>query len=225
MKILNWVGRVAAFAGIVALMFTYQLPMVVVRRLNHWTPEASGHDLALAVTIAVPGVLVGLALLWLYRRRLARDNPLGIGRTRLTIKGGLFVAGMYAGILLLNIVIAQFGIPQNQQTIVTLQSAWPWTLFLMSALIAPVLEELTFRGLFMSLFWRRDTPAATLGAVVSSGLVFGLAHEPRLSVFLVVYAGMGMILAYTYRRKRDLRYSIALHMIVNFLPSLVGFFR
>ncbi|WP_262316571.1 CPBP family intramembrane glutamic endopeptidase [Lacticaseibacillus parakribbianus] len=225
MKLLNWLGRTAAFAGIVVLMFTYQLPMDLTIRLNHWTAAAGGHDALLALTIAGPGVLVGAILWWLYRRQLRRKNPLGIGRTPLTIKGGLFVAAMYGCVLFLNVLVAQFGIPQNQETVLTMQKAWPLTLFLMAALIAPALEELTFRGLFMSLFWRRDNPANTIGAIATSGLVFGLAHEPRLSIFLVLYAGMGVILAYVYRRKRDLRYSLALHMIINFLPSLVGFFR
>ncbi|WP_179393827.1 CPBP family intramembrane glutamic endopeptidase [Lacticaseibacillus absianus] len=226
MSTLRFIGRVALFALLTMAVYLYQVPMLVLIRLLHLTPKTgAAYDLLLAGATLVAGTLTAAGLWWIYRRRLRRADPLGIRRTPLDASGVFFVLSMYVLVLVLNVALSRFGTPQNQQEVLLLQRAWPWTVLVMAGLVAPVVEELVFRGLFMTLFWRRDTPAANALAVLTSGLCFGLLHEPHISVYLLTYAGMGVLLAYTYRRQRDLRYSIALHMIINFLPALVGFWR
>ncbi|WP_125702191.1 CPBP family intramembrane glutamic endopeptidase [Lacticaseibacillus daqingensis] len=224
MSIIRRLLKCLAFAAIASCVYLYQVPMLVLIRLYHLTPATGAQaDGLLAGSTLAAGLLTAAALLWLYRRRLRRANPLGIQRTKLRAEGVFLVVTMYALVLALNVALARFGTPTNQKEILTLQSAWPWTVFVMAGLLAPVIEETVFRGLFMTLFWTKDTPVNFWASVLTSGLCFGLLHEPHLSVYLLTYAGMGFLLAYTYRRQRDLRYSWALHMMINFLPALVGF--
>ena len=58
-----------------------------------------------------------------------------------------------------------------------------------------------------------------LPAMVFSALTFALFH---MNLFQFFYAfGMGLIFAYVYLRTRRLRYPVLMHMIINFMGSVV----
>jgi membrane protease YdiL (CAAX protease family) len=93
--------------------------------------------------------------------------------------------------------------------------------FVVVALLAPVVEELTFRGLGFTLLERFGRWAA----IVLVGIVFGLAHGlvealPPLVVF-------GMCLAYLRDRTRSVYPGMILHALYNGLVLLfaVDFFH
>lgn len=83
---------------------------------------------------------------------------------------------------------------------------WIWTAMV---LILPVCEEILFRGaLYGGL--RRHMPAAL--AMLVSGLVFGLLHDP--SVMLPV-AALGAVLAWVYERTGSLKVPCLVHVLQN----------
>lgn len=89
-----------------------------------------------------------------------------------------------------------------------------WTNLLFVGILAPILEEIFFRKLVIDR-WRRwgDLPA-----ILGSGLLFGLIHG---NVGQVVYATLvGMVFGYIYLRTGRLRYTVALHMIVNLIGGV-----
>ncbi len=89
-----------------------------------------------------------------------------------------------------------------------------WTNLLYVGILAPILEEIFFRKLVIDR-WRRwgDLPA-----ILCSGLLFGLIHG---NVGQVVYATLvGMVFGYIYLRTGKLRYTVALHMIVNLIGGV-----
>lgn len=211
----------------VVTMYFYQLPMLIA---SIWVrrefPHSHAHRIAelgrldpYVALVTVLFAVIQIALLaWVYRAQLKRLNPLGIKRRRFRLESLFFIILMYGIVLAANIFAAQFGTPANQQSVLAEMHILPVTLFFLAGLLAPFIEELIFRGLFMNLFWQKDTRLNNVLAVVSSGLVFGLMHEPHLSVFLLLYTSLGIVLGWTYRYHRDLRYSIGLHMLIN-LPS------
>lgn len=216
------------FAITCGTLYFYQLGILIVPLIvKHQHPTFSktalrqivrGYDPLIAgITVALALIQIA-ALLWLYRRQLRKDNPLDIRRRPLRLEAVFFIMTMYALVLAMNAMTLRFGTPQNQEAVLSSMKIMPWTLFLMAGFLGPVIEELIFRGIFMNLFWKKDTPLNGILAIATSGIVFGLLHEPHLSVFLVLYASLGMVLAFTYRYNRDLRYSLALHMIIN-LPA------
>ena len=84
-------------------------------------------------------------------------------------------------------------------------------LCLFTVLLAPMIEELFFRGILMGkIFGRRSI----LGLIVSSFL-FGLVHVPTTIGAWVVYGGMGMVLGLAYHFSGKFSYSYALHFINN----------
>ena len=83
-------------------------------------------------------------------------------------------------------------------------------------ILAPLLEEYVCRKQIID----RTRQYGEKTAVFLSALVFGLLHQ---NFFQFFYAfGLGLIFGYIYLRTGRLRYSVILHVIINFLGSVVA---
>lgn len=141
--------------------------------------------------------------------------PLGIG-----LQIGL-------GILLLPIV--ELAGNEEQAVVEDLQDAGGLAvvgLALFAAVLAPVVEELVFRGLLLRALLRRTT---AVGAVVISSLVFGLVHlvgDPSIGSLAVVpgLVGVGMVAAVLAVRSGSLSQPILLHVGFNLLTTMYALF-
>lgn len=87
----------------------------------------------------------------------------------------------------------------------------PFVLITVTVIMAPIVEELVFRGLLMG---RVFNPDSIVGLILS-GLLFGLVHTPNSMGVWIIYGGMGLVLATVYRVSKKLEYSIMAHMINN----------
>lgn len=87
----------------------------------------------------------------------------------------------------------------------------PIIMVLGASIMAPLVEELVFRGLLMGRVFRRQS---LLGLLVSS-LIFAMLHSPDSLGAWVLYGGMGLVLGNLYRRMGKLEYSVALHFLNN----------
>ncbi len=77
-------------------------------------------------------------------------------------------------------------------------------------IIAPVLEEMLFRGVILRSFLRQHSPKV---AIVASALLFGAAH---LNIYQFVVASLiGLALGWLYERTRSLWPGIFLHAAYN----------
>lgn len=88
--------------------------------------------------------------------------------------------------------------------------------FIFTVILAPIVEEWFFRKqLIDRLRLHGEAPA-----IVFSALAFALFH---VNLFQFFYAfGLGLVLGYMYMRTSRLRYSIMLHMIINFHGSIMS---
>lgn len=89
-------------------------------------------------------------------------------------------------------------------------------LFALSAVCAPVWEELLFRKLLVD----RTARYGEGVSILLSGLIFGLFHG-NLSQFVYAFA-FGLFLAYIYIRTGRIRYTILLHMLINAISVLAS---
>lgn len=92
----------------------------------------------------------------------------------------------------------------------------PWIIFLFGVLLAPFLEEWVFRKLLL----RRLAPWGESLAIFGSALLFGLFHG-NFGQFFYAFA-VGAVFAYVALRTGGIRYTIALHFLVNFLGMTVA---
>lgn len=90
-----------------------------------------------------------------------------------------------------------------------------WTVFLLTVILAPIVEEIMFRKILID----RIIPYGEGVAVVVSGVLFGLAHGNFYQFFYA--CALGMIFAYVYVKTGRLGYVIGFHMLINFMGSIV----
>lgn len=119
----------------------------------------------------------------------------------------------------LSTVMSVFGVVAEDTTSEIIASSSPLWLFLVVVVIGPTVEEIVFRrGVLRVLL-----PFGERGAILLSGLIFGLIHG---NIYQLFYAcGIGILFAYLYARTGRLWHTILFHMIFNFfggfLPAIL----
>ena len=88
-------------------------------------------------------------------------------------------------------------------------------ILLLVVIIGPLCEELVFRRALMN----RLLPFGELGAILVSGITFGLMHGNMFQLFYTM--GIGILLAYIYAKTRNFLYPLFLHMGFNFIGSVL----
>ncbi len=159
---------------------------------------------------------------WLMMRTVPARGPVGTkpaGGPRfwciLVISIGSMFLGNLIGQLLMVFVSLLTGrsmVNGVQELIMNMEI---WQVFLAAVVAAPAVEEFLFRKLLLD----RIVPYGQLLAVLLSGTLFGLAHG-NFYQFFYAFA-LGVIFAYVYLRTGRIRYTIALHMLINFIGSIV----
>ena len=87
-----------------------------------------------------------------------------------------------------------------------------WISFLLIVVLAPILEEIAFRGFI--LFTTKGS-IVTYTRVFISGIIFSLLHTPTDIISFLVYFIMGFGMAYAVKRTNMLESSIIIHLFNN----------
>jgi uncharacterized protein len=156
--------------------------------------------------------LIPLIVIFAYRR----VDPLSLGFGRfdwgtLGLGCGLLIAS-YLVILGHNILLTLLGVNTQGEQILQLFAALdsPIWFIVVGVIVAPVVEELFFRGFLFQGF--RQKYGWVNGALLSSA-VFAVAHlDP---VALIPTFILGILLAYMYHRTDSVWIPILLHVLVN----------
>lgn len=184
-------------------------------------------------TLQLSYMLINLiAVLLIFRRFLLASMRDMKGKVKRTILSALLGFGIYYTLAWqVTIIFALFEIePQNlnQETVDLLLNETPWQMLLCSVLLAPIVEELLFRGLFFAPLYRK-VPAL---AYVVSVLVFSAVHVvgaigilPWSEVLLcmVQYLPASIALGFVYQRTGNIYGSMLLHFAINLLASAASF--
>ncbi|MEJ9115912.1 CPBP family intramembrane glutamic endopeptidase [Bacillus paramobilis] len=86
-------------------------------------------------------------------------------------------------------------------------------------IFAPIWEELLFRGIF---FTKLSQRFSTRSSAVISAFIFTLGHPLTVGSVLYIF-GMGICLAYTYKKTNNLLVPIGIHVLNNAFYLLVNF--
>jgi hypothetical protein len=156
--------------------------------------------------------LLPVALIFAWRR--IHWKNLGFGKFNVNVMGlgcGLLLGG-YIIILLHNAVLYMFGIDTQGDQVFQLfsQLESPVWFFLVGTVIAPVVEEIFFRGFLFQGFRQRY---GWLPAILLSSAIFGAAHLDPVS--LIPTFILGCVLAYTFHRSNSLWPGIIFHAAIN----------
>lgn len=215
------------FSGIGLRFLAGTLVIFAVQLSAIWIAEKVNPDLMRDTNIyllvsMIPMYLIGMpALILMVKRIPARQIP------KKPIKPGQFAvavimcfAAMYIFNFIGQIITTIIGILKNglvQNDIAAIVSDTSTTVvFFIVVICAPVVEEYVFRKLIVD----RAVRYGQATAVVLSGLMFGLFHG-NLNQFMYATA-MGMLLAFLYVKTGRLQITIAIHMMVNFVGSILS---
>jgi membrane protease YdiL (CAAX protease family) len=94
-------------------------------------------------------------------------------------------------------------------------------IFFMAVVAAPIMEEITFRGIIIGKLFKN---IPHLGLLLSS-LLFGLAHAPSNLGSWVSYGGMGLILGLVYLDTKRLEVNICIHSLWNLFAVSMMFIK
>lgn len=193
----------------------------VARLLNGGLPSFYGSLVALTVTQAG---LVGVATLLVYapralaglqlvsRRGLLRSMAIGIG-----LSVPAWIGAQIIGYLTVRL-LQPFGMqPEGGIADVALLNADPVVLVIALVVVAPVAEELFFRGVVYNA-WEREYGATR--AMYGSAILFAAIHG---SIFVIpsIFA-LGVVLAILFRGTRSLPATIMLHAGFNGITVLIA---
>lgn len=129
-------------------------------------------------------------------------------------------AGMYLANILGNIITAIISVVKGSAVsndilnIATSNDVWCNALIMV--LLAPIAEELLFRKLLID----RTAKYGEGISVLFSALFFGLFHG-NLNQFAYAFV-IGGIFGFIYVKTRNIKYTIFMHMLINFLGSIVS---
>jgi len=132
----------------------------------------------------------------------------------LVSQGVMFIGNMI-GTSLNGVIGAILGHEITNSTSDLIETTPIWLVFLVVVIVGPIIEELMFRKLMIDRLGRYGDAVA----ITVSAISFGLFHGNFYQFF---YAAMlGFVLGYIYTKTGDVRYSIIMHMLLNFFGSVL----
>lgn len=184
----------------------------------------------LAVSIPVQSLAMLLGIRFVSRRKGSGDLRRDF---HLAYREGDWVAVLYGAGLLLAAALLLAGVfqaigvdPPTQQVVEGAEEAERLAERLVIAvfigLLAPVVEELLFRGMLFDALLRRTSVRRTIWI---SGAVFGLVHlvDPASFALVPALIGLGVILGYVRQRTGSLSQPILMHVGFNSVTAIALF--
>lgn len=208
------------------LGFTYLLPDVLKKITLMIDPKAT----IMNIPVMLISYFLVAALLIYIAKPVWKDS---LSRFFQNTKNCLYmIVVMIIGILIANYALSMIVAlltntdnSQNQEIVSQNAVISPLYSFLYTCIIAPVMEETVFRaGIFT---WIKKH-AGFIPAMIISSLAFGMIHVMSSLftgnfidfAYLLVYAGIGMILAYAYEKSGSVLVSVGIHAGNNFVAFL-----
>ena len=200
---LSLLGKIFLFIVFIVLS---QLPLLLIE---------SHYSMGIIAPLVILCYLILIGILFYIVKRVKGESPF----KKITGKNVRFILAAYVVMILakgiLLTLMTKFyhqTISANDQAINSLVT--DKTALLMTILVVvlvPITEELLYRGVFTSFFFKNQP----FWQVAISGVIFGLMHSSTNFISTLVYVTMGWILAYVYVHTRNLSNSLTLHILNN----------
>jgi len=175
--------------------------------------------------IYVPLMLIGYPLFILLIKKFVPESNVAFEQNKMSV-GQILIAFlmiyplMYLGNIIGVITTFILSLIKNGTVenglLNTVMNTNIFTQLIIMVIAAPIFEEYIFRKLLVDRLIRYGEGTA----IVLSGLIFGLFHG-NFSQFFYAFA-IGCFFAYIYIRTGNVKYTITLHMIINFTGSVLA---
>jgi membrane protease YdiL (CAAX protease family) len=198
----SWLGVGLALPAVVISTFAVELIRDV-----HIKDAVALTAYELAIVVPVMAILMSRKAGWksLGFRPFTVDN--------LSLGCGLLVV-TYVAIIIHNTILQAFGVPTQAESMRKLleMTESPWGIALGGVIVAPMVEEIVFRGFF---FQGLRQAYGSKKAMLLSSLVFAVMHL-QLEAFIPTFI-LGCTLAYVFDKANSIWPGALLHLLVNLL--------
>lgn len=205
----------------IAVIYAVEIPLVFV--VSWFWPQWLDNGNINVLLSMIPMYGVGFPLLTFLMKR--KVPAVKIEKRRMTagqyvlaaiICMGLAYAANLIGTAMTVVIGLLKGSLVENEIASVIETLSPGMVFFYTVLCAPIVEEFIFRKLIVD----RTVRYGQSVAVVVSGIMFGLFHG-NLNQF-VYAATIGMFLAYLYAKTGNLKITISLHMLFNFVGGFLS---
>jgi membrane protease YdiL (CAAX protease family) len=170
----------------------------------------------LVILVSTQAALLAVTWYFVVRPRTLVGVPVPGPDTPAAVRSGIVwgLGGWFAATLVSALVVLVFGAlgidaaPQAAEQ--ALSQIDPWLAILALVIIAPIAEEVFFRGVVFNAWLREGGRRA---AYVGSSVLFGVIHLNLVAFVPIVV--LGLILAWVYERSRNLVAPIVVHAVFN----------
>lgn len=217
-KLLSKAGiALAIFAAVVL-----GVQSIIEALVGYYQPNLIDTDWYVWAVTAISLVIIGFPIYYLLMKRVP-DSPKGpVVKLKLSSFIKIFficVASMYITNFFSTILTYLIAIIKGEELVnPAAQAILNGNFFITlvyAAVVAPIIEEMIFRKILLDKVRRfGDIPA-----ILITGIAFGLFHL-NLSQFFYATV-LGFIFAYVTIRTNTIVYSIILHMMINFLSTMI----
>jgi len=219
-----WSPFLAALMALVGLLILSALVGLVIGLAGGDGLDLDDDGVEIAFALVQDMFLVGSAVAvvwWLGGRPVPAAFGLRVPKWKQAL--GWAAAGYAVFWVVLIVVNLAFGEPEDQELITEIrrQDSVPVLIGFaaLACVVAPLTEELVFRGFLFRVLWERTGVVA--GTVISAAL-FGLVHKPGAEWISVgVLAALGAILCFVFVRTVSLVPCIMLHAFHNSISFAV----
>jgi membrane protease YdiL (CAAX protease family) len=211
------------FIYIIGTLAIYAVQFIASLIIDNVSPDLLSNVNAVLIFSMVLTYLVGMPLIYLLMKNMPAVQPQKhkMKPWQFILAAIMSFAVMYCANLLGTILTSVIGaikgsvVETNAASQIAMSANMGLTFFFM-VLCAPVIEELIFRKLIVD----RTVKYGEGTAIFLSGLMFGLFHG-NLSQFVYAFA-LGMFFAFIYIKTGQIKVTVGLHMIINFIGGIVS---
>ena len=190
--------------------------------LKQWKPEWADNTNVSLLLSAISMYLIGMPLVVLMVKKMPTvaipKRKMSIGKFLLALLMcyPIMYCSNLIGTLLTSVIGVLKGSAVNNQLLNVVSDTHMVVIILYMVIAAPIMEELVFRKLIVDRAVRYGQGVA----IVVSGVMFGLFHG-NLNQFMYA-ALLGMFLAFLYVKTGNIKITIGIHMIINFMGGVLS---
>lgn len=212
---------VGVFAVVIFDAITGKLVLPDTQDANKMAEELTSYIMGIAIPSLIVGAVIFFIIFILYK--VIRKHEFDIKSINWNTLLGALGLGLIVNVVITLIVNLIAPVLPNfmnssldQFTGMALTGQSFWLIMLGTGIIAPILEELTFRYGICGTIGRKNTTAA----LIISSLVFGVVHANPIQI---AYATIiGIILGLTYLKGKNIWYPIVVHIAINSSTVIVA---
>ncbi len=123
-----------------------------------------------------------------------------------------------------SLILILGGMTSENETVVRTEfQMYPIYIFISAVIIAPIIEETTFRLGFRKIFKNDYLFIITSGLVFGSLHLLGMFNSSLILLYLIAYSGLGFVFAYMLAKTNNIFVSMGFHFMHNGILMAIQF--